>query len=693
MRPSFRAILHTKLWTLLFYLFFLVSTLAIFIPLHPDMPARGLDTSWELAMDQAVAQHLSFGKDIMFTYGPYASIASRMYHPATDRRMMWGSLLLAVSYTTALLLLALGRKRYLVVVLLLFLATFGTSQILLFTYPFLFLACTLRKMEFDGPTPVSALRWWQVLALVVMLSAVGLLPLVKGSFLLPVGVSLAIPSVYLLYRARFGQAFSLISIPIAATAFFWVTAGQSLANLPAFLRGNSLLTSGYTEAMSVAMDVYLPKVVSYGSYLAASSLICLSIAVSAELKAAPKWMLGSACVVFLLVAFKLGFIRPDLSPEHQFLAFSSVAVFILIIGFLYVDRYLIVSLCIVVAFIAVGYIRLDPVLGREVEAKFGVGTAAGGKRRAEIVRFCSGRAIASFSRMTYNGLAKTYGGAWEGLRSRLSRSNTLQDQFARSLASIERERPLAQLAGTADIYSYEQSLFFASKDSWDPRPVFQSYSAYTPALARMNERHLRGPDAPDWVFFKLQSIDGRLPSLDDGLSWPALFDNYRFVSYDGQFALLRKGQLLHATSKYDEVDMQTCKTGVTVSLPNTNEPLFAKVELKPTLAGRVLIALFKPPELQIVLGLKDGNTRRYRVISEMMTTGFFVSPLVSNTGEFAALAAARPFSQDSGIVQSISIAPSYGGSLFWSDTYRLTLEKYHGEPEESLSTLSRTAKP
>jgi hypothetical protein len=165
------------------------------------------------------------------------------------------------------------------------------------------------------------------------------------------------------------------------------------------------------------------------------------------------------------------------------------------------------------------------------------------------------------------------------------------------------------------------------------------------------------------------------------------------VSYDGQFALLRKGQLLHATSKYDEVDMQTCKTGVTVSLPNTNEPLFAKVELKPTLAGRVLIALFKPPELQIVLGLKDGNTRRYRVISEMMTTGFFVSPLVSNTGEFAALAAARPFSQDSGIVQSISIAPSYGGSLFWSDTYRLTLEKYHGEPEESLSTLSRTAKP
>lgn len=674
--PPFRTPLVGKLLNILYHLFLAITLVAIFVPLNPVMPQKGLDPSWELAMNVAVDQHMSFGKDIMFTYGPYASISTRMYHPATDRRMVWGSLLFAVSYGTALLFLARGRKRYLVVVLLLFLATFGSSLLLLSTYPFLFLVCILAKINGDAPAAVASLRWWQAVAMVVMLTAMGMLLLVKGGFLLPVGVSLALPFIYLLYRARFWQAFFLISIPIAAAAAFWAIAGQSLANLPAFLRGISLLTSGYTEAMSAVMEVYLPKAATYGSFFAASALICLSVTLSAKLKAAPKWMLGCACVVLLLVIFKLGFIRPDYSG-HLPLAFSSVAVMILIISFHYVDRYLIVSLCIVFAFIAVDYIRLDPVLGREVEAKFGYGTASGGKRRIEIAAFCSERAIGSLSRTAFQNLRNTYGGAWEGLRSRLSRSNTLQDQFERSLAGIEREHPLAPLPGTADIYSYEQSLLFASKDRWDPRPIFQSYSAYTPALARMNEQHLRGADAPDWVWFKLQNIDGRLPPLEDGVSWPALFDNYRFVSYDGQFVLLRKAQYLQAASKYDEVDTQTCKTGATVSLPNTNEPLFAEVQMKPTLAGRVLIALFKPPELQIVLGLKDGGSRHYRVISNMMTTGFFVSPLVSNTSDFALLAAGHPLSQDSGIVQSISIAPSYGGSLFWSDTYRLTVEKYH----------------
>jgi len=35
----------------------------------------------------------------------------------------------------------------------------------------------------------------------------------------------------------------------------------------------------------------------------------------------------------------------------------------------------------------------------------------------------------------------------------------------------------------------------------------------------------------------------------------------------------------------------------------------------------------------------------------------------------------------------MSIAPSEGGSLSWSDTYKLTLETYHSEP------IEKTANP
>jgi hypothetical protein len=107
--------------------------------------------------------------------------------------------------------------------------------------------------------------------------------------------------------------------------------------------------------------------------------------------------------------------------------------------------------------------------------------------------------------------------------------------------------------------------------------------------------------------------------------------------------------------------------------------VFAEVDLKPTLAGRLLIALFTPPQLHIVLGLENGKTRTFRVVSEMMRTGVLLSPLVSNTGEFASLMARSKHPQDEDRVRTISIAPSYGGSVYWSGTYELTLKRYVGE--------------
>jgi hypothetical protein len=93
-----------------------------------------------------------------------------------------------------------------------------------------------------------------------------------------------------------------------------------------------------------------------------------------------------------------------------------------------------------------------------------------------------------------------------------------------------------------------------------------------------------------------------------------------------------------------------------------------------------LIVLFKPPQLNLVLNLRSGKSQSYRTISTMMAAGFIVSPLVRNTGEFASLAVGNRRFQEEGKVESISIAPSYGGSVLWSGTYTLTLKRYHGPP-------------
>jgi hypothetical protein len=246
-------------------------------------------------------------------------------------------------------------------------------------------------------------------------------------------------------------------------------------------------------------------------------------------------------------------------------------------------------------------------------------------------------------------------------------------------ASIRDAYAVPPLNGTVDIYEVDQSFLLASKNEWNPRPIIQSYSAYTPYLAKLNEQHLRGANAPNWLLIDLQTIDDRLPSLDDGSSWPALVDNYAFVSYNGQFVLMRRNQVTRQNSSYDNVYEKSYKTGSTVTLPDTDGLMFAEVDLNPTIAGKVLIALFNPPQLHIVLGLANGKTKTYRVVSEMMKTEFLLSPLVSDTNEFASLMTGSSNVLEEDRVQTISIAPSYGGSMFWSDTYELKVKRYRGD--------------
>jgi hypothetical protein len=672
-----RSVQFGKIVSVLFVLWIAVTALALFIPLNPRMPSKGIDASWEFAMNEAVARHMSFGKQVMFTYGPYASILTRTYSPATDRRMVLGSLLLGLSYVAAVFYMQRGRKKYPTILLLLFLVTYGGVELLLLSYAFLLSLCVLKWKNLGGPNAEGALGWRQVAAAIVMLFTLGLLPLVKGSLLLPFAAAVGVPFAFLLYHARFRKAFVFLCVPVAAAAALWSLSGQAFADIPAFLRGTSQLVSGYTEAMSTPWTI-LPAIVGDALVvisLAITALIFLSIFRTAQLTVASRWSLALLFASFQLVAFKHGIVK----VEGLAGIFASLVLFILIIGFLYMDRYLISALSVAILLTTITAVRGDAVLNKEVHDKFGADVTWSGDKRADIFEFCVDRAMGAYARTTYQSTWKTYSSLWEGIRARMSRGSELEARYRQAVEDIRNDYPLHAIKGAGDVYSYEQSVLLASGNQWDPRPVFQSYSAYTPVLAKLNEQHLRGSDAPDWVLIDLRTIQGRLPSLDDGASWPALFDNYAFVSYDGHYVLLQRKAFVRLESRYENIVKETCETGKTVAIPATNGLLFAEVELKPTLLGRLLTAVLNPPQLHIVLHLRNGQTKRYRVAANMMSTGFLLSPFVNNTKDFASLANESNRSEAQQTVDSILIAPTYGRALFWSGTYSLTLKKYIGE--------------
>jgi hypothetical protein len=696
-----RSLPFAKLRSGLVATFVTITTLVIFIPLNPDMPDKGIDQewfsaikrfrgqsqdslrlelprvdpSWTFALNAAVARHLRFGKQVMFTGGPYASIYTRSFHPSTDRLMMFGSFVLGLSFALAVLYLA-DRKPYTVIALILFCATFPQRDALLLSYPFILVICALKFSESDQSRERAPVPWRLLLGTSLALSALGLLPLIKGSLLVPAGLAIVLLGAILFSALPRKLAIPLFLVAPLASVVFWIMAGQSPVDIPDFVRGTMWLTSGYTDAMSLPWLAW-PAMIGTGfviAYLAACALIYVSLFRSARLSSRSRWILVFLSAVFFLIAFKHGFVRSD----HLVLSFISLTIVLFTLNFLYVDRYIIASFVFVVVLVIGISFRQDHVLRAEVRQSFGVGVSTdwGGANRGAILTFIWKKAPGILARVTYENTVSAYTDAWEGLRLRLLDGGSLQRRFEIATANIRKEYTAPVTTGTVDIYSYEQAIPLASGADWSPRPVLQSYSAYTPALEKIDEQHLRGASAPDWVLLDLLAIDGRLPSLEDGLSWPALLDNYAVSSFDGQIAVMHKNEVIRTNSSLDVIYQNKQSLGSTITLPEADGPLFAEIDIKPTMLGRLLTALFNPPQLGMVVHLRNGSSGEYRVVSDMMRTGFILSPLVRNTSDFVSLATGDKKVENAAKVDSISIAPSYGGSIFWAGEYRLTLKTY-----------------
>jgi hypothetical protein len=228
-----------------------------------------------------------------------------------------------------------------------------------------------------------------------------------------------------------------------------------------------------------------------------------------------------------------------------------------------------------------------------------------------------------------------------------------------------------------DIYSYNQSILLASENAWLPRPVMQSYSAYTAELAELNLRHLLGSDAPDNILFRVEPIDGRLASLEDGLSWPALINRYSVQKLEGGTAYLRKktGGEQNIVEDRDEIYSATQELGEDVTLPDSSDPLFARMEIDLTFLGKIRSALFKSPELHITMRLRNGSEATFRLISTMIKSDFLITPLVRNTEEFVKLAAGGNEHLTGNEVKSMVISADDPHGLFWNRNYSLKLSK------------------
>ena len=570
----------------------LTAVMIAWVPISPKMPSAGLDPSWALALNHAVALGLSFGHDIIFTLGPYSAIYTKAYHPATDSMMVLGSCYLALCYWLGLLVLMKDSHKLWTVGFAIALLTMVYSRdSLLFSYPLIVgLVCYKNRVIKARP------KYYFILTL---FTPFGLLPLVKGSLILLCTATLILCCVFFIRDQQKTLAGAVMVAVTGALLGFWLAAGQPLLDLPHYFFNSLVITSGFTEAM--ALDGSYLEIILY---LLAAILVLLFLSIQRNLSYLGRFFLVGIFGAFLFLSFKTGFTRHF---GHGYIAPTSLLITALLLPYLFKSR----TLIPIIAFLWFTTFFID----------------------------------SNYTHLSIrNNLVSTYSATVHGLKTRLFDKNNLHQNFLLSLDYLHQQLPIPELAGSTDIFSYEQTYLIASANHWSPRPVFQSYSVFNAKLALLNAQYLQANKRPDNILLKIEPIDNRLPALEDGSSWPVLLTHYIPTRMYNDFLLLQNKssrpqyKLLSTHSKEHFF-------GEDIPVPNAKHPLFVQIEIKPTWWGRIALFLFKPSDLQISITLKTGEIKQYRFIGAMAQSGFLLSPLIENVNEFALLYQSKDFWQ------------------------------------------------
>jgi hypothetical protein len=588
----------TKSWAHVVFIYlarllFALNFLAVFVPFYPIMPKSGLDPSWKLGTNQATAQKLSFGSDVIFTFGPYASIYTRVYHPATDRPMMWGSFLIGISYVMMIIILAKKNHPFWLIIFSLLLPIvylvdnyFYALDAILFSYP---VALALVVYRLSNPISIHHKIEPSMLTLAIILLAffsLGILPLIKGTLLIMVGSIVCLSAILLWMSHQRRMGIIAILVPLISMFLFWLLAGQKWHTLPSYLKNINQLVSGYTDAMSIKGD-WNDIVI----FVSAGFFVLLVIFLEKPFSLRNHTYLTTVFAVAIFLGYKAGFVRHD---SHALIAAETI---------FFIGSFLPLVLknkMVLPAFLLAITVWFD---------------------------ISSNINIHAYQQL-YSRIPTVYINAWDGIRVRLMHPDRLRQNFGLSMLEIHNELPLPKFLGTTDIYSFNQSYLLASENTWSPRPILQSYAAYNSTFLQLNESYLRNKNAPDNLLFQIETIDGRFPALDDGMSWPTIINYYHMNGFVGPLIhFQRRISVLGKASppiQPDVISSATHYLDETVEIPYLETPLFAEINIKPTLLGKIVSVVYKLPEMRMTLTLANGDKKDYRIIPTMMSTPFLI---------------------------------------------------------------------
>lgn len=561
----------------------------------PGVPSARLDGSWQEMLLHAHQAGLQFGKDIIFTWGPWGFLCSNfeMGRAGAVPLILWetvGQLVLGFALAVLIRDLAAWRK-------LLFVGIFAAVNWLFqdTAYFVLISLIGVAGLMRHGSRVGSLVAWTLLL---------GFLAQLKFTYLLISAAAVMAAAVCWLARKEPRRALAILCGYAFAVVAAWCAAGQNPDNLYPYVRRSLEIASGYSDAMGFEEGW---TEFGWGALLA---LLCVAF-VASVWRRAPERILGRCASVFLalvlFVMWKESFTRADFVPlgGHVFGFVALVAILSPVLGgFLFPDRRWhgfdgVFVLCFAaVAIFDPPYYRLA---ARNVWQRL----------------YGDVRALERLGDLPND---------WEYLYERAAEAN--------DLPSVRK----AVGAGSVDVYDFNTGIALLNGLSVGARPIFQSYSAYTPSLEGWNLRFYQSDRAPDFLLWNEERVDNRYPGEDDAMLVAALPGHFEPLLAEGGYWLFKRTSPVSSTPPERRLIFRgTVRLSEPVVLPpHPKTALWLEADAKSDAMGRARALLYKPAEIRIVTTDDLTHESSWRLVPRVAKSGFIIVPTLLHGPDMAA---------------------------------------------------------
>lgn len=546
-------------------------------PVLVSLPSYQLDPSWVAILNWTFGKNIEFGKDIIFTTGPLGF----MLYPMGQ---FWVVFIHNILISLILIPFFKIKDKMSAILLLFFIlatALLGIFNSIQYIISIIMVLFVFRAKEDK--------KYYLYLVYAVLVTV----PMVFIKFN---NVALLLFSVILADIAMFKDSKKIFATPlfIAWLTLFWVITGQPIENLPLFFKSSLEIVRGYNDAMVSGEQFPIANFITV--------IFLIIFTIFHTIKFAFKKINGNFKKIILLlsilaplyIAFKFGFVRHD--SGHVDVCYFAI---MLINAFMSITIY---------------KDKLTTLMSKK-NMKY-VGLLLGLVFLVFIVDKSDSKIMKNVLVLTGNMDGQIY---------------QAKESVAFYKGMFDNE--------TIDSYPFYQGAIIASGLNYKPRPVIQSYSAYTKELREINSLSLLKDDAPENILFAVQEIDKRLPTSMDSPSWVHILNRYELVNSFNKIGVLELHFKKKDKDKFDnltfkEISSKEYAFNEIIEVPKNEQQVFVSMKLKKSLSGKLMSFLFRGPLYRINLTLTNNQTVPFRIIAGMVETPVLLSPLVYNTESF-----------------------------------------------------------